>query len=241
MPRGQTLQISGKNLGAFALPDACPRCSWLKLRQKELPYQIFPGIFSSIDSFTKNAVHGWFDRHGAPPPSLARMGPYVGYQNPPGARKFFLHDATLDVKLTGAPDAVLERADGTLAIADYKTARFTEHQDELAPMYETQLNAYALIAHGLGWAPVTELLLVYMEPHAESAGHDGHQDEDGLRMGFRANARRVGLDVARVPALMQKARELWDADEAPAGREGCKNCQAVAEMTMRLAGRVLTP
>lgn len=237
MPPGATLQISGKNLGAFALPDACPRCLWLKLRQKELPYQIFPGIFSSIDAFTKNAVHGWFDRHGEAPPWLARIERFAGYQNPPGARKFFLEDRELDVRLTGAPDAVLVRQDGSLVIADYKTARFTEHQDELAPMYETQLNAYAMIAHRLGWAPVTGLMLLYMEPHAESAHEDGHQDEAGLRMGFRANARPVPLDVGRVPMLMRKARALWDADEPPAGKEGCKDCRAIGEMALRLAPR----
>ena len=43
------IQISAKNLGALALPAFCPRCFWIRMKcGGKLPYQIFPGIFSSI-------------------------------------------------------------------------------------------------------------------------------------------------------------------------------------------------
>lgn len=45
--------------------------------------------------------------------------------------------------LTGAPNAIFERADGTLVIADYKTSRHTPKLDRLFPVYQLQLNAYA--------------------------------------------------------------------------------------------------
>ena len=45
------LRISAKSLGELALPDFCPRCFWLKTKARgKLPFQIFPGIFSSIDA-----------------------------------------------------------------------------------------------------------------------------------------------------------------------------------------------
>lgn len=50
------IKISAKNLGALAIPDACPRCFWIKNNIKSLPYQIFPGIFSSIDAYTKTGI-----------------------------------------------------------------------------------------------------------------------------------------------------------------------------------------
>lgn len=59
------LQISGKDLGALALWHSCPRCFWIQRRAK-LPWQIFPGIFSSIDSCSKKAVHAHFDAKGRP-------------------------------------------------------------------------------------------------------------------------------------------------------------------------------
>jgi hypothetical protein len=69
-----SLRISAKNLGALALPDFCPRCFWLKSRTKVLPFQIFPGIFSSIDSYTKRVVHAWIDANGNAPFGLRRRG-----------------------------------------------------------------------------------------------------------------------------------------------------------------------
>jgi len=61
------LRISAKNLGAMLLPEFCPRCFWFKLKTgNKLPFQIFPGIFSSIDAYTKRVVHGWIDELGAP-------------------------------------------------------------------------------------------------------------------------------------------------------------------------------
>ena len=53
------LRISAKTLGELALPDFCQRYFWLKLHAKQLPFQIFPGIFSLIDAYTKRVVHAW--------------------------------------------------------------------------------------------------------------------------------------------------------------------------------------
>jgi len=41
-------RISAKNLGELVLSDFWPRCFWLKLNTRQLPFQIFPGIFSLI-------------------------------------------------------------------------------------------------------------------------------------------------------------------------------------------------
>src|SRR5256885_835485 len=97
------LQISGKNLGALAMPRACPRCAWVKLRCN-LPFQIFPGIFSSIDAYTKKVVHGQLDL-GTPPPWLSQLGEISKYVDPPGWRQFQWFVEKHQVLLTGAPDA----------------------------------------------------------------------------------------------------------------------------------------
>lgn len=71
----EQIRISAKNLGAVALPDFCPRCFWIKLKlHNRLPFQIFPGIFSSIDSYNKRIVHSWFDKHNAPPAWMRALG-----------------------------------------------------------------------------------------------------------------------------------------------------------------------
>ena len=80
------LQASGKDLGAHALKGVCPRCIRISRRPK-LPWQIFPGIFSSIDSYSKKVVHGQFDRSGMPG-WLASLGELKGYKKPPSAQRF---------------------------------------------------------------------------------------------------------------------------------------------------------
>ena len=59
-------KISAKALGALAMPDSCDRCTWIKLKVKNLPFQIFPGIFSTIDAYTKKIVHHWIDGRSNP-------------------------------------------------------------------------------------------------------------------------------------------------------------------------------
>ena len=70
----EPITISAKNLGGVAMPGFCPRCFWIQMHGEGIPYQIFPGIFSSIDGYTKRLVHGWFDRHLNPPPWLSQLG-----------------------------------------------------------------------------------------------------------------------------------------------------------------------
>ena len=105
---------------------------------KGVPHQIFPGIFSSIDAYGKRVVHGWFDRQKSAPPWLAALGDIDGYRNPPHYSKFSVLDQESAVVLRGTPDGVLAKRDGSFLIIDYKTAKFTAHQDELFPMYATQ-------------------------------------------------------------------------------------------------------
>lgn len=223
----EQIRISAKNLGAVALPDFCPRCFWIKIKLRHrLPYQIFPGIFSAIDAYTKNVIHGWFDRHGAPPPWLADLGNLVSYRPPPHYNQFQIVDETYDVLLTGSPDGVFVRPDGSCVIVDYKTARHTATQDQLYPMYEVQLNAYARIGEQCGLAPVSALALLYTEPATDKAtalSYGIHRD-DGFVMGFVAKVVPVPLDAGILTPLLARTREIHDRSTSPPRRDGCRDC-----------------
>jgi hypothetical protein len=69
--------------------------------------------------------------------------------------------------LTGVPDEILLHLKRDLWIGDYKTARCTGNQNALAPMYEVQMNCYALIASEIGLGPDYGLGLLYYEPVTE--------------------------------------------------------------------------
>ncbi|MEE9296701.1 MAG: PD-(D/E)XK nuclease family protein [Phycisphaerae bacterium] len=220
------IRISAKNLGALALPGSCPRCNWLKLHLgHKLPYQIFPGIFSSIDGFTKRVVHTWFDEHGAPPAWLDPLGTIVGYREPPHFSKFNMLNEDHGVLLTGAADGILVRDDGSFVIVDYKTAKFSGAQDELLPMYEVQLNAYAAIGEHCGFAPVTGLALIYMEPMSDGQTcFEGQCCEYGFDMGFSAHVINVQLNADMLSPLLARVRAEHDRPAPPRRHPGCKDC-----------------
>ena len=134
------IQISAKNLGEVAMPNFCPRCFWLKLRlSNKLPFQIFPGIFSSIDSYTKNIINGYFDKHNRFPSWLDILGNLIEYKKPPHFSKFNIIDDENNIKLTGVPDGIYVKDDHSHVIVDYKTARFSKYQeDELLLFFPIQ-------------------------------------------------------------------------------------------------------
>ena len=221
------LRISAKNLGSVALPDFCPRCFWLRLRVgNKLPFQIFPGIFSSIDAYTKRVVHGWFDDTGDPPDWLRVLGDVTGYVPPEHHSSFQFYVDDLDMLLTGGADGVLALRDGSHIIIDYKTAKFTGVQDKLHPMYEAQLNVYAMIGEHRGLSPVSGLALVYSEPVTDD--HTACQAEnrlaDGFAMPFAIKVLPVTLDPEIVRPLMETTREVFDLAVPPPGLHGCADC-----------------
>jgi hypothetical protein len=223
----ELIRISAKALGELALPTFCPRCFWLKRRMRnELPFrQPLPGVFSAIDSITKRVVHGYFDKHGHLPPWLTPLGEIVRYHEPPHWSRFNTVIEEHGILLTGAVDGIFERRDGSYIIVDYKTARFTPAQDALLPMYEVQLNAYALIAERQGFAPVSGLFLVYMEPETgpTAAAHRVF----GISMSLSAYVHEVAVRPDRIDPLFVRACESRESAEPPLGGPGCPDCLLV--------------
>jgi len=234
----ETIRISGKDLGAIALADFCPRCFWVKLHSKgQLPYQIFPGIFSSIDAYTKRVIHAWFDEFHTPPPWLKGLNDVIGYKEPPTYHKFNTINDEFGINLTGSPDGVFVRSDGSHMIIDYKTAKFTGNQDNLHPMYEGQLNAYAYIGERTGLSPITGLALIYMEPVTDdkTAGHAQNRRPDGFAMPFAANVLPVTLDPTILHPLFKITRETWELSSPPPQLSSCKNCKKLNDLIERMS------
>jgi len=231
----EPLRISAKNLGALALPGFCPRCFWLKLKtHNRLPFQIFPGIFSSIDAYTKRVVHAGIDRNGGAPIWLKGLGEVTGYINPPHHSRFYIELPEYEMLLTGAPDGILTLSDGSIAIIDYKTAKYTGTQDKLMPMYMVQLNAYALITEHLRIGNVTKLALVYAEPvtDEETAAQSEIHSDEGFVMPFSISVHPTKLDFDQLPPLYRKAREIFELPEVPEGRSGCEDCERLDELML---------
>jgi hypothetical protein len=228
------IRISAKTLGELAMPDFCPRCFWIKLRlNNKLPFQIFPGIFSSIDAYTKNIIHNFINSHGKFPSWLDGLGDLTGYKQPPHYSKFNILDREYNILLTGAPDGIFVRADKSNVIVDYKTAKYTATQDSLLPMYKIQLNGYAMIGEHCGLSPVSGLALIYMEPitNTEAVVNQINQRNDGFAMGFAAHIQNVELDQGSVLPLLARVREIYEMSSIPTGCLGCDDCQIMEKLS----------
>jgi hypothetical protein len=230
------LQISGKNLGHLGLSTACARCFWLEVHCKPLPYQFFPGIFSSIDSYTKKVLHGCYDATSSFPRWMSPLGDLTGYINPPHHSKFRHTCPDTSIILTGAADGIYKRKDNSIIIIDYKTARFTDGQDEMLPIYETQLNAYRWIAEELELGTVSDLYLIYFEPCTEEndALHSLSVLDDGFRLVFKPKYHKVNINLDNVKELLRKARAICGEGKPPAGYADCKNCLRLEAVVGRI-------
>lgn len=214
MPKqDQTKIISGKDLGQLALPNFCPRCFWLERHNGKAP-SIFPGIFNTLDRLAKRSVKQSFVENNKAPGWL----PLSNIK-----RIVDISRINLPVKeygdwiLTGDPDNVFELSDGSFHIVDYKTAKFTEKQDELFPMYEVQLNAYAFALIIQGIRPISGLSLIYCEPSEDL------DDNESFRLSFKTNSLRIEIKPETIPLLLKEAREVLNSNIPPNAVFGCKN------------------
>jgi hypothetical protein len=224
--------LAVRSLGELALPDLCPRCFWLQEKlQGKLPFRIgMPGIFREIDSHVKQLVRSTLDRDGTLPPWFPNLGGEIVAYLPEEALDWWVfshHDEETGIKLRGVPDEVFKLADGSYHIVDYKTARITDRQDELLPLYEAQLNAYAFIAQRIGYSPVTRLWLLYLEPQAGRATSAGPPE---LALSFAPVLHSIALDEGLVFKLLHRAQELLRLERPPVGRDGCEHCRQLERL-----------
>jgi len=153
-------------------------------------------------------------------------------------KKRIIVDDDNDILFTGVPDGIFIRPDSSYIIVDYKTARYTVAQGSLFPMYEIQLNGYALIGNERGFGPVSDLALVYMEPvtDKETTIHDGNYRDDGFALGFSPKIHRVDLNPGKIYPLLAQVREIYEMPGAPDSHTGCKNCESVEAMARLVNG-----
>jgi len=232
------IRISAKDLGAFALPGLCPRCAWLKLHvANKLPFQIFPGIFSSIDSYTKKFVNSHFEKYGSFPEWLGSSDEFVSLVKKLHHSNFNTVDENNDILLTGVPDEIFALKDGSYFILDYKTAKYTETQDSLLPLYEVQLNGYAYIAERTGLSPVKKIALAYLEPQTGLTCENVEQFKtgDGFVLPFAGKILELDLKPEIIPDYLKKVRQLYDQPYPPQSKTGCKDCQLLENLFKMLS------
>ena len=227
------LTIAATELGYYASFGFCSRCAWVRLHVKDLPFQGFPGIFSSIDRYNKLLVQNHFLREDRPPEWLAAIGDVREFVRPPHWSAFKAVDSQTGVTVRGEADAIFRCADGSYAIVDYKTTRYNPAYRSMFRAYRAQLNTYAYIAERVGLSPVSRLSLVYMEPATgeETAQEPRLVNGQGFSMDFNARVVPVDVDPERlVPPLLRQAARIHDMPTPPRGRNNCRDCEAMGRL-----------
>ena len=203
-----------------------------------LPFEKFPGIFSSIDSYSKKITMSYFHRYGRVPKWFDGFGELGTPIRVPHWSKFGILDEETNIRLVGVPDEVLRHPNRGLWIGDYKTAKYTQCQDALFPMYEVQLNCYAIIAPRVGLGSVYGVGILYYEPRVtdiEDRERDNLIKDDCFFMQFAPKLKPVRLDSSIVFPLLKTAREIYDSDEIPQDRPGCADCLSLETLKKGLA------
>jgi hypothetical protein len=221
----ENLRISAKNLGQVALEDFCPRCYWIKLKVNfKMPFSVFPGIFSSIDGYTKKVFHHIIDSKQIPP-WMAVAGNIVGYEPVKHWSKNLYHDEKSGITLSGMPDDIWVTREGTRIIPDAKTALKTNTQDKLLPMYEIQEIVYSILVDSSA-----SLCLVYMEP--QTGGDDALSGiiDRGFAMQFSGVVVPIENDKSKVRKALTLTRQIVDLPSPPVGNLGCKECKSLDAM-----------
>lgn len=222
------LTISAKDLAQYASNRFCARCGWVRLHVRQLPFQMFPGIFSTIDRYNKLVIQSYFDREKSLPSWLGQLGEIQTQVSPPHWSKFAVADASTGVTLRGEADGIFKMVDGTHTIVDYKTAKYTPGQEAMFEVYEAQLNGYAYIGERLALSPVSQLALIYMEPVTDAQTAQAPHLVNGVGFSMELKATVVPVEVKPdqvIPTLLRRARELNDMPIPPDGHPGCNDCQ----------------
>lgn len=215
--------ISAKDLGQLVMEDFCPRCFWIQRHFGKYP-QIFPGIFSTLDSLTKKSVKRSFENQARCPDWL----PIKNIRHPVDFKKMIVTAGHGDWILTGVPDDIFELADHSYCIVDYKTAKYTANQDKLLPMYRVQLNAYAFGFPAQGVSPISKLALIYCEPN------ENLDNDTNFKLSFTTNIHEVPLDISEIPKLLIEARKIVDLPEPPLP---CADCEGICKWMNRISER----
>lgn len=215
--------IGVKDLGNLAKEDFCPRCFWYERHFGPFP-SIFPGVFNLIDKNLKNSVWlGWKKERKLPAwlkiDNVERIltTEAIGKVEEKHRQKFLVaeHKKTGFI-LRGAPDLILELKNNTLHLVDFKTGRFKEQGDQFFPVYEVQLNGYALLATKI---KVSKLSLVYFNPTNEIPPEI--LTETNFKLNFEPKMVPVEIKPGLVSELLVRAKEILERKNPPQARENC--------------------
>lgn len=229
------IKLSIKNLASFALDDYCPRCEWFKNKMGyRYPFSIFPGVFSTIDAHAKKVVNFYYEKKGKLPEPLETLFPGYKPVKAPHWTKMKLNLGELETR--GSTDMLLQKGQN-IVVLDNKTSHFKDADDDLAPLYDFQLNACGKALEANGHGKVDSMHLVYWDPvklEKEDVvpiiALDGDNPSYSPYLRFEILLREVTKDTDLINRVVSRACSVLSSPIPPKGNEGCRNCEAIDKL-----------
>lgn len=222
-------RIGAKDLAKMQMPNFCERCFWYYLHCKPLPFNTFPGIFNELDRLEKSIVQANIDAYGCPPSWMGdACAAATGYEE-----VGFLdwEDEDNAITLRGGPDVVLHNKNQSWwYVGDYKTARFQDGKDYFFPQYQGQLTGYAFLLTKHGCKKPAAAGLLYMAPKPNPTPKEllSYITKTGFRPDFDVEVVDIELgSFDLIHSWLSEARTIYDYEQPPEGREGCRNCKCI--------------
>jgi hypothetical protein len=224
------IRLGARDPGDLAMSDFCELDFWLKRQLNgKMPFDSFPGIFSSLDLWMKKVVDDYFAANEAAPEWLGPISDCVACESPAWLE---LIDEHRGIRLRGQPDHYYYRANGDLLLVDYKLSRYTKGQDHLLPLYNVQLNMYRYMRAKRNLPVPKALYLIYLEP-------PDHKVEDTkparTKKGpcFWLTSKIVEVEIKPekyITGLLDEAARIARLKKPPKGRDGCENCRRLSAL-----------
>lgn len=215
------LKISRSGLKLF---QECPRCFWLDMHHKIKRPPSYPYTLSAAVDFL---VKQEFDKYRGESKLPAIFGSidaklYSGPELPEWRNNFkgvSYFDESLDARLYGAVDDILEFSDESLAVIDYKSSgsrEITIYDD-----YQKQMDVYTYLLQKNGFST---------QPHAYFVFYVVQKDGGGFQnvLPFREELRRVNVDPSWVESTFENAIRIARNNQVPEASPTCKHCSYIS-------------
>jgi hypothetical protein len=199
--------------------DECQRCFYLKVVRKfNRPSTAFPKIFNIIDLLMKDFFYDLPADEISPelPPGKVAFSSKWVYSQP---ITFPHRNASCYIR--GIFDTVLEFADGSFAVVDFKT---TKPKEEHVRFYSRQLNAYSYALENPGpgkfaLSPISRMGLLCVEPVSMNRTGDG-------KLAYTGNVTWVECpkDDNSFLNFIDNVLEVLDFPEPPEANPNCGFC-----------------
>lgn len=200
--------------------DECPRCFYLKVLHKfNRPAMPFPKIFTRIDLLMKEFFSDLPSEEISPelpPGRIAYSGKWVN------SKPISFPHHTARCYIRGIFDTVLEFADSSYAVVDFKT---TKPKPEHITFYSRQLHAYTYALENskpgsFCLSPVTTMGLLCVEPVSMNRTKGGNLAYEG-----QVTWLECPKDDEEFLSFLDSVLGLLDSPSAPPANPECKFCE----------------